>query len=225
MNTEQEIMRFQFDSEEVMVIKDNNSELQFIAIDICRILDIKNVSQALNNLDDDERLIYKIHISGQMRDVLCVTESGLYALILRSTKPNAKKFRKWITSEVLPQIRKTGKYAINNQSSIPYLSVIADLENKLKDAEPKVEAYDAFMDAGDGVSLTTAAQEIGVKPKKLWDYLIINSYCHHKSRWRYKPYQRYIDAGYFKPKVSPSYTQTLVLPKGITYLNRLKHLI
>ena len=114
MNTEQKIITFQFESKEVMVIKDDNSELQFIAIDICRILDIKNVSQALNNLDDDERLIYKIHISGQMRDVLCVTESGLYALILRSTKPNAKKFRKWITSEVLPQIRKTGKYAINN---------------------------------------------------------------------------------------------------------------
>ena len=212
---------FEFDSAEVRVIKNENGDPWFVARDVCCILDIKNVSQALDNLDDDEKLIYKIHISGQIRDVLCVTESGLYALIIRSNKPKAREFRKWITSEVLPQIRKTGTYTIDNQSSIPYyLSIIEDLEKQLKEAEPKVEAYDSFMDAGDGVSLTIAAQQIGVKPAQFFNFLINNGYCRDSNNWDYRPYQKYINAGYFTSRICGAFTQTLVLPKGIVYFGR-----
>jgi prophage antirepressor-like protein len=98
----------------------------FVAKDVCDALGIANVSQACANLDDDEKLVYVLHISGQNREgnticktdsiprgnpnLLCVNESGLYALILRSNKPQAKPFRKWVTGEVLPTIRKTGSY-------------------------------------------------------------------------------------------------------------------
>ena len=87
----------------------------FVASDVCSALGISNVSQAVSGLDDDEKLVYVLHISGQDREVLTISESGLYGLILRSRKPEAKRFRKWITSEAIPQIRKTGNYSLTGQ--------------------------------------------------------------------------------------------------------------
>ena len=222
MNTEQELMLFQFDLEEVRVIKDDNGELWFIAKDVCNILGHTNPTMATNNLDDDEKGLRKVSTFKGEQLLLAVTESGLYALIIRSNKPNAKKFRKWITSEVLPQIRKTGRYAINNQSPIPELFVqIANLQKQLKEAEPKVEAYDAFMNAGDGISLTEAAQKISVKPTKFHNFIINNGYCRDTKNWDYRPYQKYIDTGYFKARILHSgNTQTLVLPEGINYFSQ-----
>ena len=83
-----------------------------MAVDVCNALDVQNPTERVKvTLDDDEYLPYVIHRSGQQRTVNVVTESGLYALILKSRKPNTRKFRKWITSEVLPSIRKTGSYS------------------------------------------------------------------------------------------------------------------
>lgn len=86
------------------------NEVWFIATEVCRLLDIKNVSDAVSRLDDDERLVSVLPIAGQNRSVNLVSESGLYALIFKSNKPSAKAFRKWVTKEVIPSIRKTGKY-------------------------------------------------------------------------------------------------------------------
>jgi prophage antirepressor-like protein len=82
----------------------------FIAKDICDILGLTDTNKALSKLDNDEKLTRKIFVSGQNRKMWLVNESGLYALVLRSNKPEAKTFRKWITSEVLPSIRKKGYY-------------------------------------------------------------------------------------------------------------------
>lgn len=90
-----------------------DGEPWFIAADVCAMLDIQNVSQALSNLDDDEKLPYVLDRSGQRRSVNLVNESGLYNLIFRSKKPSAKAFRKWVTKEVIPAIRKSGSFGIN----------------------------------------------------------------------------------------------------------------
>ena len=87
-----------------------DGKIWFVAPDVCTLLDIQNVTQALLSLDDDEKLPYVLHRSGQKRSVNLVNESGLYSLIFKSKKESAKKFRKWVTSEVLPTIRKTGSY-------------------------------------------------------------------------------------------------------------------
>lgn len=104
-------MAFQFSAtkqqiESVLV----ENEPYFVAKDICDILDLDNVTNALSKLDSDEKLTLKILRAGQNRNVNFVSESGLYALIMRSSKPEAKLFRKWVTSEVLPSIRKKGFY-------------------------------------------------------------------------------------------------------------------
>lgn len=90
-----------------------DGELWFLANHVCQLLDIKNVSDAVSRLDDDEKLVSDLPIAGQNRRVLLVNESGLYSLIFKSVKPEAKRFRKWVTKEVIPSIRKTGGYGIN----------------------------------------------------------------------------------------------------------------
>lgn len=79
----------------------------FVAVDVCAALGIENTTHALTRLDDDERASFKLAPHG---DTNIINESGLYSLILGSRKPEAKKFKKWVTSEVLPAIRKTGRY-------------------------------------------------------------------------------------------------------------------
>ena len=108
---------FSFENFPVRAIN-RNGEIWFVAADVCAVLDIKNTSDALKNLDDDECLTLDIGEGqkigrGGAQKFNIINESGLYALILRSRKPEAKRFRKWVTSEVLPAIRKTGSYSVS----------------------------------------------------------------------------------------------------------------
>ena len=93
------------------VLVDN--EPMFCLADVCKALEISNPSKVAQRLDEDERTKLEL---GRAGDTNCVTESGLYAVILRSDKPNAKKFRKWVTSEVLPSIRKNGGYIAGQET-------------------------------------------------------------------------------------------------------------
>ena len=105
-----------------------NSEPMFCLVDVCKALDIKNATDVAKRLDDDERTRLNL---GRQGETNFVTESGLYAVILRSDKPNAKKFRKWITSEVLPTSRKTGGYVNNDELFISTYLPYADENTKL----------------------------------------------------------------------------------------------
>ena len=87
-----------------------NQNPWFVAADVCNALKIGNTTDVVNRLDDDEKLTSIVTRSGQKREVNLVNESGLYNLIFQSRKPEAKKFRKWVTNEVLPSIRRTGSY-------------------------------------------------------------------------------------------------------------------
>lgn len=89
-----------------------NGNPWFVAKDLCEILELDDVRRAVEPLDDDEKLTGEILQSGQMRSMWFVNESGMYTLIIRSRKPEAKAFRKWVTAEVLPTIRKTGRYEL-----------------------------------------------------------------------------------------------------------------
>lgn len=119
INVQKDVTVFNFqDVHEVRTII-RDGEPWFVAKDICDILGIQNTSDAVRNLDDDELVSEKAISGGQVREMLCVSESGLYALVMRSNKPQAKAFRKWVTSEVLPAIRKTGRYEIPLSEPVP----------------------------------------------------------------------------------------------------------
>lgn len=89
-----------------------NDEPYFVAKDVCDILSLSDVSMSVSRLDDDEKLTQALLVSGQKRQMWCVNESGLYHLIFQSRKPEAKAFRKWVTAEVLPTLRRTGRYEV-----------------------------------------------------------------------------------------------------------------
>lgn len=102
---------FDFENKNVRVVmKDDNP--WWVAKDVCDVLRLVNPSEALKALDEDELTSETLRSGGQGREMRLVSESGVYALIFRSNKPEAKRFRKWVTSEVLPQIRRTGRYTL-----------------------------------------------------------------------------------------------------------------
>jgi prophage antirepressor-like protein len=103
-------MPFAFEDNLVRVRVDENGAPWFVAKDICRVLDISKYRDAIAQLDEDERVSINVDTPGGPQVMAAVSESGLYALIFRSRKSEAKRIRKWVTSEVLPSIRKTGGY-------------------------------------------------------------------------------------------------------------------
>lgn len=110
-----------------MVMVDD--EPMFCLVDVCRALEIKNATDVAKRLDEDE--LTRLNLGGRAGESNFITESGLYAVIVRSDKPNAKKFRKWVTSEVLPTIRKTGGYVNNDELFISTYLPYADENTKL----------------------------------------------------------------------------------------------
>lgn len=108
----------------------------FVGKDVCDILELKNSRKSLSALDEDEKLVYQIVTSGQRREVIVVNESGLYHLIFRSNKPEAKAFRKWVTSEVLPALRKSGNYSLAaaGGADVPALPGGIDLDRVREEA-------------------------------------------------------------------------------------------
>ena len=91
-----------------------NSEPYFVAVEVCKLLDLSNPTDRLKSFDDDEKLIYPIDRAGQQRLVNLVNESGFYHLIFLSRKPQAAAIRKWVTSDVLPALRRTGLYELSS---------------------------------------------------------------------------------------------------------------
>lgn len=98
-----------FDTHAVRTVL-KNDEAWFVASDVCAALDIRHPRTACERLDDDEKGVGTVHSLGGAQQTLIVNESGLYSLILTSRKPEAKRFKRWVTHEVLPEIRRTGGY-------------------------------------------------------------------------------------------------------------------
>ena len=116
-----------------------NDEPMFCLIDICKALEIKNATDVAKRLDEDE--LTRLNLGSRAGETNFITESGLYAVILRSDKPKAKKFRKWVTSEVLPSIRKTGSYGMPKTTG-GQIQLLAqgytELEQKVNDIKDDV---------------------------------------------------------------------------------------
>ncbi|UVX67632.1 MAG: antirepressor protein KilAC domain [Namikivirus ikeda] len=187
MNTE--IQTFNFNNNPVRTLTDENGDPWFVAKDVCDILGHSNVSMALDRLDDDERAKFNL---GRQGETNIVNEAGLYALVLGSRKPEAREFKRWVTHEVLPTIRKTGGYiptaeADSDEDILARAVLIAqktiDLKNrqlKAKDAqirelEPKAKALEDFTNVPETLLVRDAAKllsnagtPIGEKELREW---------------------------------------------------------
>lgn len=108
-----ELQVFSYNSSEVRTVM-RDGEPWFCLVDVCRVLDLSSPHKVAERLDRDELTGIKVRSGGQTREMTFINESGLYSVILRSDKPEAKPFRKWVTSEVLPTIHKTGRYGLDD---------------------------------------------------------------------------------------------------------------
>lgn len=104
---------YAFEDQLVRIVH-RDDDLWFVATDVAAILGYRDAPNMTRNLDDDEAATHNMRSSGQMRELSIISESGLYAAIFASRKPQARHFRKWVTSEVLPAIRRTGTYALDH---------------------------------------------------------------------------------------------------------------
>lgn len=187
-----EIQTFNFDSASLRTLTDENGDPWFVAKDVCDILGLNNVGQALARLDDDEKSSITLNdgTPGTPNKAI-VSESGLYSLTLASRKPEAHEFKRWVTHEVLPSIRKHGIYAtettIDQILADPdfCIRLLTDLkkerakrieaENQIKELEPKAKALDDFTNVPDTLLVRDAAKllsnagtPIGEKQLREW---------------------------------------------------------
>tara|TARA_R110002126_G_scaffold39767_2_gene117621 strand:- start:39780 stop:40292 length:513 start_codon:yes stop_codon:yes gene_type:complete len=123
---------FKYQNQQVRTITDENEQTWFVGIDVCNILGYAMASNVIkDNLDEDERKLTNVADgSGQSRKSWTVNEFGLYSLVLTSSKPEAKTFKRWITHDVLPSIRKAGKYTTAEEQKYE-----ADLQKLVSDIE------------------------------------------------------------------------------------------
>lgn len=116
-------------------VVDVNGEPWFVAKDVCDCLELTNTAQTISYLDDDEKGVTTNYTPGGKQEMSIISEAGLYSLILRSRKPEAKAFKRWVTHDILPSIRKTGGYGQWNLPRVPKsfpdaLRMIADIEEE-----------------------------------------------------------------------------------------------
>ena len=130
---ENEVQVWNYEGAEVRTVQ-IDGEPWFVLADICRELEISNSRMVSERLESDELMSAKLTSGGQRREMTIINESGLYTVILRSDKPQAKPFRKWVTSEVLPSIRKHGSYSVQSQFAdlSPQLQVLIQMETRQK---------------------------------------------------------------------------------------------
>ncbi|MBN6739136.1 Bro-N domain-containing protein [Acidithiobacillus sp. MC6.1] len=110
----EQLIPFEYEGCKIRVITDDAGEPWWVAVDVCRVLGIANARDALARLDDDEKGVVQADTLGGKQNINTINESGLYSLTLSCRKPEAKGFKRWITHEVLPTLRKTGTYSTGN---------------------------------------------------------------------------------------------------------------
>lgn len=153
-SADNQIIPFDFGDNRIRVTRDDDGEPWFIAADVCKVLELSNVGQALSRLDDDEkRNIISNDVIGKITPMAAVNESGLYSMVLSSRKPEAKAFKRWITHDVLPSIRKTGQYSITPTPPKDHILAMLDSVRETRLAqialEQRVNQIEARQDAVD----------------------------------------------------------------------------
>lgn len=211
-----ELQTFNFKNQPVRTVQLNNQPY-WVLKDVCDVLELSNPTVVANRLEDDERAKFNL---GRQGEATVITESGLYAVILRSDKPNAKEFRKWVTSEVLPAIRKHGAYLTDekaydithNPQSLADLLLQAGEQLKQKEIiiqemKPKALFADAVAASNSNILIGDLAKLIkqnghDIGQKRLFDWLRDNGYLIKYGASRNMPTQVAMNLGLFKVKES-----------------------
>ena len=205
-----------------------NDEPWFVGKDVAEILGYSQPSVAISKkVDDDDKGISKMETPGGEQNTIIVNESGLYSLILSSKLPTAKKFKHWVTSEVLPSIRKTGSYNLpdfnNPAEAARAWANEYEAKQKLltenKVMKPKAEYFNCLVDRNLLTNFRTTAKEFHMKQKQFINWLLKNKFVYRDQKGSLQPYSEYADYFHVKDVKSTAGnnwagTQTLITPKG-----------
>ena len=236
------IQIFNYQSNEVRTVE-MGGEPWFVLKDVCNILGISKYRDTAARLDADERGSVEVDTLGGTQQVIAVNESGLYHVILRSDKPEAAPFRKWVTSEVLPSIRKNGGYIAGQEQLSPQelmakalmvaQKTLADREARISELtaqnsqlnvekqimQPKAEYFDELVDRNLLTNFRETAKELGIKPKAFVAWLLDKKFLYRDQKGKLLPREDK-NNGLFEVKEAKndktqwSGVQTLITPKG-----------
>lgn len=236
-----DIQIFNYNSNEVRTVQ-RDGEPWFVLKDVCDVLGMSNSRMVADRLDPDEKGVSQIDTLGGKQEMAVINESGLYNVIIRSDKPEAKPFRKWVTSEVLPSIRKHGAYMtedtidrmINSpEFGIKLLTALKEEQNKRQALEasnsaltvdntimaPKAAYFDELVDRNLLTNFRETAKQLEIPPKKFVSFLLERKYIYRDKRGKLLPYEDKNNGLFevketFNEKTQWSGTQTMVTPKG-----------
>ena len=215
----------------------------FVGKDVAEALGYKDTVNALkSHVDEEDKRGWQIATPGGKQTVTIINESGLYSLVLSSKLPDAKKFKRWITSDVVPSVRTTGVYMTGNAADriLQDPDFIIQLATQVKERNaqlaaakekialdaPKVEYFDRAVERGDNLSFRDTAKVLGVSQSTLINFLGINHYIYRDQKGRLRPYSQYEQNGLFTVKEFEKETsgyssvQTLVTFKGRDYFSK-----
>lgn len=211
-------------------------EPYFVAIDVCNILGLTNPTVAISRLDEDE--VTKFNLGGLSGETNIVNEYGLYNLILASRKPQAKAFKRWITHEVIPSIRKHGLYATDElldnpdflieaitklkeerEKNLKLQAINSKLEVENEIMQPKSEYFDELVSRNLLTNFRDTAKMLQVKENVFIKFLLNKKYIYRDKKGKLVPYA-YKNTGLFEVKETLNHktewkgTQTLITPLG-----------
>lgn len=227
----------------VVAIED---EPWFVGKDVAEVLGYSNPRDAVGKHVDEEDKVDGVAIRdsmGREQYPVLINESGLYSLVLSSKLPTAKTFKRWITGEVLPSIRKHGAYMtpetleaaiLNPDTMIQLCTALKEEQDKRKVLEvanatltvdnqimkPKADYFDELVDRNLLTNFREAAKQLSVPPKKFVTFLLDHKYIYRDKKGKLQPYQQYVESGLFNlkecvnEKTGWGGTQTLITPKG-----------
>jgi len=234
---ENSIQIFNFKGNDVRVVA-KDGQPWWVTKDVCVVLDIQNYRDAISDLDDDEKGVAIADTPGGKQEVLIVTEPGLYSLIFRSRKPEAREFKRWVTHDVLPALRKDGGYVavdagdtdeaviarglLAAQRSIERLKAkTAQLANRVNEMRPKEIFADAVATSHTEILIGDLAKllrqnKIEIGQKRLFEWLRDNGYLIRQqgSSWN-MPTQKSMELGLFRVKET-----AITKPDGSTLITR-----
>jgi len=180
---------------EIRTLVNEKGETFFVGKDVAEALGYTNTPKAIrDHVDDDDKLTERFVLSGQARSVVVINESGLYALVLSSKLPQAREFKRWVTAEVLPQIRQTGGYI---PTTNPRTGEVLT-ESEMVEAANKIVARTiarSNLPADDCLTATQVAESLDVDVKQL-NHFLVDKGVMYWSYGRYKLTAKYADCGY-----------------------------
>jgi len=217
-----------------LTVMEKDGEFFFIGKEVAEKLGYANTRDALvRHVDIDDKADVVFHDGRQRRSMVSINESGLYSLILSSKLPQAKEFKKWITTEVLPSIRKNGGY-IKNQEKMSNEEILANAvllanhliaqkEKIIEDLEPKAKYFDELVDNNLLTNFRNTAKELHIPQKVFIQFLLEKELIYRDKKNRLLPYAKN-NKGYFEVKEwcrndnDAVGIQTFVTPKGRHFL-------